>query len=131
MHSDTDTSIPAAESPQPLSEEEALTSAYLHDERIVEPKPRLVKVRQVADLLSGSDVETAIVELANECWDAEAIIRSVIRALMDHFEGDWPAGVPDFHRALGVAARMVQHAADNLETACLEERAAQLAAVAA
>jgi hypothetical protein len=78
--------------------------------------------------LNLSDLEAAIDEQRFRCWESAAIVESVALALKDHFGGDWPAGVPEFHRALHVVARTMSAMADDLEPGPLEERAKQIAA---
>jgi hypothetical protein len=74
-------------------------------------------------------IEAAIDEQRFRLWESAAIIESVAIALNKHFfDGDWPAGVPEFHRALHMAARMISAVPDALETPCLEDRATQIAA---
>jgi hypothetical protein len=74
------------------------------------------------------DIEAAIDEQRFRLWESAAIIESVAIALSKRlFDGEWPAGVPEFHRALGATARVLADVADQLEMPCLEDRGQQLA----
>lgn len=82
----------------------------------------VTSIRPAAPSLN-SHIEAAIDEQRLKCWEAAAIVESVALALKQHYGGDWPAHIPEFHRALGVAVRTIAGIADDLEAPCLEERA--------
>jgi hypothetical protein len=69
----------------------------------------------------------ALNEQRETLWAAEAVIESVASALQQHFGSDWPAGVPDFARALRQAAALIEAATGALEFDSIEHRAVGIA----
>jgi hypothetical protein len=78
--------------------------------------------------LKRRHLEDAIDEQRYKCWESAAILQSVAIAINQHFGGEWPASVPEFHRALHVVIRTISTMADDLEMPALEDRAEQIAA---
>jgi hypothetical protein len=80
-----------------------------------------------AGSIQGSALDGALDEQRRKLWEATAVIESVAGALLQHFRGSWPADVPEFNRALSMAARTVYAAAGDLEAGILEDRALAIA----
>jgi hypothetical protein len=56
----------------------------------------------------------------------QAIVDVTAEALNRHF-GDWPAGVPNFPKALEQTSRMIDVVTDALDAGTLEDRALEIA----
>jgi hypothetical protein len=93
------------------------------DENVTPIRPGLTP----ADGLTREEIELALDEQRDRLWEVMAIVGSVAAALQAHF-GDWPADIPEFPRALRLAARMVDSVGGKLEMGSIEERVKQLAA---
>lgn len=80
--------------------------------------------------IGNGPVEEALDEQRAKLFEAHAIIETVGQGILQHFGGNCPAGVPDFERALRVAARMINEIAGALEAGTLEDHATNMAAKA-
>jgi hypothetical protein len=78
--------------------------------------------------VTARDMDLAIDDQRMKLWEVGSIIESVALALKAHFGQDWPADIPHFAMALGVAARTINEVTGDLEMAVIEDRARQIAA---